>query len=157
MLEADRARLVKFLGMSQSDFDGEALSAVRKANELIKKLNVTWDDVMAVNKPASSHESFWDNRANYEYSPQEKAYSTTGWNDDDTDYDELFDYIYEHNKPSGKWEEIIGSIKSQWFSNERLSEKQGNLIKKFYKTAQENVGKAEKRKPSEHYSGHDEW
>lgn len=34
--------LVKCLELTQSDHDGEALNAIRKANQLLKKSNLTW-------------------------------------------------------------------------------------------------------------------
>lgn len=43
----DRDRLVKILGLTTSSNDGEALSALRKANEIIKGENLTWSDVLA--------------------------------------------------------------------------------------------------------------
>ncbi|UEM08225.1 hypothetical protein JL101_036400 (plasmid) [Skermanella rosea] len=45
----DRAladRLAKLLGMTGSDYDGEALAAARKANALLKTAGLTWADVI---------------------------------------------------------------------------------------------------------------
>jgi hypothetical protein len=39
-------RLLKFLNLTTSDNDHEALVAIRKANELLKKDNKTWTDVL---------------------------------------------------------------------------------------------------------------
>src|SRR5262249_31452059 len=42
----DRERLVKILGMLGSNMDGEVLSAARRAEELRKKLNASWDELI---------------------------------------------------------------------------------------------------------------
>jgi len=42
----DTERLVKFLGMSDSSSDGEALTAMRMANKLLREAEVTWRDVI---------------------------------------------------------------------------------------------------------------
>ena len=42
----DRERLAKVLSLTQSSSDGEALAAIRKANEIIKGENLTWDEVL---------------------------------------------------------------------------------------------------------------
>lgn len=43
----DRERLIKILGLTTSSSDGEALSALRKANEIIAGEKLTWADVLA--------------------------------------------------------------------------------------------------------------
>jgi len=45
MTEKDKLLLVKFLNLSTSNNDHEALSAIRKANELLKKNNKAWNDL----------------------------------------------------------------------------------------------------------------
>jgi hypothetical protein len=42
----DRARLVKVLGMLGSDRDGEVLNAARHAEQLRRKLNASWDELI---------------------------------------------------------------------------------------------------------------
>ena len=42
----DLIKLIKLLMLSTSDSDGEALSAIRHANQLVKKSNLTWEDVI---------------------------------------------------------------------------------------------------------------
>jgi hypothetical protein len=46
------ARLIKLLGMTSSTFDGEALVAIRKANNLLKSAGLTWADVVTVSESA---------------------------------------------------------------------------------------------------------
>jgi hypothetical protein len=42
----DLERLVKLMSLTTSDFDGEALSALRKANEALAAAKLTWSDVL---------------------------------------------------------------------------------------------------------------
>jgi hypothetical protein len=44
---ADRGKLIQFLGMTGSQFDGEALNAARMANRTLKMAGATWADVLA--------------------------------------------------------------------------------------------------------------
>lgn len=43
----DRERLTKLMGLTTSTNDHEALSALRKANEIIKGEKLTWNDLLA--------------------------------------------------------------------------------------------------------------
>jgi hypothetical protein len=42
----DRERLLKFLRLTESDADGEALAALRMANKLIRGAGKSWDDIL---------------------------------------------------------------------------------------------------------------
>jgi hypothetical protein len=48
MAQVDRDKLVKFLALADSDQDGEALAAVRKASRIVRDGGLQWDDVIAV-------------------------------------------------------------------------------------------------------------
>lgn len=61
MTDKEVRLLVKLLSLTMSDNDFEALTAIRKANELLKRYNLSWKDM---------------------YQPQPQityTYSTTGW------------------------------------------------------------------------------
>jgi len=45
--EPQRNRLIKALGMLGSKYDGEALSAARKVEQLRSGLDMTWDELIA--------------------------------------------------------------------------------------------------------------
>jgi len=51
-LELDKDRLAKLLSLTDSKHDGEALSAIRKSNELLKLHKTTWHEVMGLSSPA---------------------------------------------------------------------------------------------------------
>jgi hypothetical protein len=43
--QADREKLVKILGMMGSDHDGEALNAARQAEQIRRRLGLTWEQI----------------------------------------------------------------------------------------------------------------
>ena len=48
--EGTADRLLKLLRLTSSEFDGEALSAIRRANELLQGAGLSWDDLIRVEK-----------------------------------------------------------------------------------------------------------
>lgn len=53
MTDQDVQRLVKFLNLTTSENDHEALIAMRKANALLKQHNKSWNDMYKVEKSES--------------------------------------------------------------------------------------------------------
>jgi len=53
----DRERLAKLLGMTGSSFDAEALSAARRANELVREAKLTWHEVLGPVAPIGTKSS----------------------------------------------------------------------------------------------------
>jgi hypothetical protein len=51
----DRERLAKILALTASTNDGEALAAIRKANDIVRGEDMTWDDVLVQLVPAVSN------------------------------------------------------------------------------------------------------
>lgn len=47
----DRKRLIQFMGMTFSNGDGEALTALRKANALLIAEGMSWADILEVKPP----------------------------------------------------------------------------------------------------------
>ena len=47
----DIIKLAKLLEMTSSSFDGEVLSAIRRANFILKSENKTWSDLFQVKQP----------------------------------------------------------------------------------------------------------
>ena len=45
------AKLVKILGMLGSDYDGEIAAAGRRANAMVKRAGLTWDEVISSSAP----------------------------------------------------------------------------------------------------------
>ena len=42
----DKARLIKLLSRTESEWDAEVLLAIRKSNELLRASNATWADII---------------------------------------------------------------------------------------------------------------
>jgi hypothetical protein len=47
LLQADRDKLAKIMGMTTSSAEGEQLAALRQANKLLKERQMTWAEVLA--------------------------------------------------------------------------------------------------------------
>lgn len=60
----DTERIKKLLNLTTSTFNGEALNAIRKANEELQKNKQTWDDVLEGKGGSKSTRSFADDFAN---------------------------------------------------------------------------------------------
>jgi len=56
----DRAMLVKLMGMTGSDHDGEALAAVRKATALLARNKTTWAEILGQATPPPPGSAFRD-------------------------------------------------------------------------------------------------
>jgi len=54
--KAAKEKLVKVLMLTQSPADGEALSAIRIANALLQKHNMTWDQIIGLAQPTRPSE-----------------------------------------------------------------------------------------------------
>ena len=52
-----RQKLTKILGLTNSTHDGEALSAARLANDLLKRHGATWEDALLALSPDSERDS----------------------------------------------------------------------------------------------------
>lgn len=50
-MKLDKERLAKFMSMTGSGHDAEALAAIRKANQLLRNHKTSWADVLGVSSP----------------------------------------------------------------------------------------------------------
>ena len=71
----DKYRLVKFLNLTSSKNDGEALSALRKANSLLKENNLVWENVI-IEPTIPKQEVEEDQAISYMNIKKEQAFST---------------------------------------------------------------------------------
>jgi hypothetical protein len=49
----DRDQLIKLLNLTRSEYDAEALNAIRRANALLRKHQATWADLLALPQESS--------------------------------------------------------------------------------------------------------
>ena len=57
-VDLDRERLIRLLGMTDSDQDAEALVAIRKSNEMLRAHGKSWADVLGGASPVDTFEPF---------------------------------------------------------------------------------------------------
>ena len=107
-------KLTKCLELTTSNHDGEALVAIRKANCLRERLQVTWHDLIT--------------------SPGHPG-STTPPIDDNENWEAVFETIRRYNMPGPKWRPILESLYEFWRSRGYLTEKQQRVVRKFHDTA----------------------
>lgn len=118
-------RLVKFLELTRSDSDGEALSAMRRANELLKKVNLTWTDLLHKDVRQPRQEK------TYKYYTQEKDYHP--WYQPKN----MLDFLVSHLASHSSIRPFIESLEEQWKERGSLSNKQYEALLKIYKNAKE--------------------
>jgi hypothetical protein len=66
----DRDRLVKLLGMTGSNAEGEAINAMRLANRTLGRLQLTWDDVIGTSGWQPEHRASTPENWSEPYEPE---------------------------------------------------------------------------------------
>ena len=132
---ADFNRLKKLMNMTLSGADQEILTAIRSANEIIRKSDTTWDRVLdRVIKVEVEIESVSEAKgrdmSEAGVAARRAAFSKK--------VDEAFATI-EASDPRGDAADFIASIKSQWDRNGRLSEAQLAALRKFEDNAKNKM------------------
>jgi hypothetical protein len=131
--------------MTGSSFDGEAIAAMRKANQLLKEANVTWKDII---KPAPTarqiHQSTYQGnpvRPDYEHFASPRSWDDRRAASDKVKVDRqeqitaMFDKIFKHpsftlSKP--EYREMIHSIHRQWSGSGKMTDKQRSVIENAF-------------------------
>jgi hypothetical protein len=120
---------IKVLGMTTSTHDGEALAAIRKANELLKAAGVTWREyIEAVD---ITRKAKGGKQAPPPPPPQDDF--------EDIEVDEIremLDVLLRTVSPQSPFRNFIESVNQQFCDNGHLSEKQIAAIRKSYKRQQ---------------------
>ena len=114
--EGSLSRLTKCLELTASNHDGEALSAVRRANVIRESLALMWSDIILPSPHPSAPES---------QQGQE-------------DFKEIFETIWNFNPLGPKWRAIVANIEEFHRARGFLTPKQKKLIMKFHATAMAN-------------------
>jgi hypothetical protein len=105
----DIQKLLKWLRLTASEADGEALAAIRRANFLLEKYQPTWDALIA----GTGIEP-----ADYDY-------------DVGTDWGAVIDEILRIKHLGRNWVEFLESVRAYWDANGYLSEKQIAVVERF--------------------------
>lgn len=130
----DRERLAKILALTTSDHDGEALSAIRKANEIIKGEKLTWDEVLVqvtgtvINIRASRYPA---NGEQYEPTESWVPPHLT----DAPVIEMMFRAIYAALTPGTEFAQFLDSVYAWWQKNKSLTPKQYQAVRTAYNRA----------------------
>lgn len=121
---ADFNRLKKLLNMTLSGADGERLTAIDMANEIVKKSNTTWDRILdrviKVDVAVESVEDAMRDRPGGGDANVARAIFRKK-------VDDAFATI-EESDPRGSWADFVADLKGQWERNGRLSEAQAEAV-----------------------------
>lgn len=123
--------LIKVLGMTTSVHDGEALAAIRKANDLLKTAGVTWREyIEAVDKTRKAKEG--DGPAYNAYNRSQQRQQQKDFTDlyDDEEIEKTLDHLMRTIDPSSGFRSWVESVSEQFHAGKKLSEKQLEILKK---------------------------
>lgn len=111
----DLQRLIKFMNLTSSDSDNEALTALRMAVKLLKKDNLTWEKLLQGGGSRVEYRVEYRDRVVYKdrvvekivYRDAEPAAPKKGhtvWSDNahSIDYEQDFQEVFEAKKPDGR-------------------------------------------------------
>jgi hypothetical protein len=118
----DFNRLKKFMQMTFSDADAEALMAVRQANALLKKDNIDWDRVL--NKCVTLDVEEGDHGDD---PPSQRPTRGGGHDPWANQIEAAFDAIWA-SEPKGSFRRFVIDVQKQWKEKGRLSENQRTAI-----------------------------
>lgn len=124
-------KLQKLMGMTTAANDYEALAAIRKANELLKRHGIGWPEVfkrtvtveMVDNIPADPPKPNGTTRSKPRDPYSDRATST----DQADDINEAFQILIDTVKPGG-FRDTVLSIHRQWKDKHWLSDDQRRVI-----------------------------
>jgi len=132
---SDFRKLKLLMNMTLSGADQERLTAIDKANEIVRRSDTTWDRILdrviTIENQIESVEaatSFARDGSPSAVAARKAAYAKR--------VEEAFSVI-EDTDPRGDFADFIASLKSQWDSKGRLSEAQAEALFKSAKRAEE--------------------
>jgi hypothetical protein len=120
----DRAMLTKFMGMTMSAHDNEALTAMRKANAMLLEENLTWQEVLAASPKLSAFRVPPSARTKPANEPdhQQDRY------DDADEINSLFEDAFSN--AFGTFRDFLHSIHEWWETKGFLTPKQYQALRK---------------------------
>ncbi len=125
-------KLVKVLELTNSPVDGEALNAIRIANQLLKKENLSWASLIA--KPRV-HTQPWSTTPPWPHQQRSQAEAAAqAKSNKDKLVEEMFDVVMPHVAGKNS-EDFIESLHDAWEKYGRLTPKQYAALHKFYENA----------------------
>ena len=129
-------QLIKFMMMTTSDSDGEALTAIRKANAILKEQQVNWQEVLMGIKPDQSFRVPPSKRRPEPDDYERAANSSRGFAGHKTRYDDaveiekMFETALHETRGRGV-HGFVESIHEWWQDKGFLTEAQYLALKKL--------------------------
>ncbi len=140
----DRAKLIKVMAMTQSANDGEALNAIRMANEMLKVKKLDWDKAIAGTSKVSDAYSAIRNAPQYRPPPRQQM-RPSGRGTTDTMPNRPQSQFTDRNIPrmiesllrdtKGDFRDMLQSFKEQWDNRHYLTERQYEVLFNAYERA----------------------
>lgn len=110
----DTQKLIKLLNLTLSDNDPEALSAMRKANEIVRENKVLWNSLIKC--PGE------------QYCTHTKKVPAPETSKEDSDISESIDELLESAKLKGTPRQFVESLKEYYTANGYLSTRQEEIF-----------------------------
>lgn len=125
----DRVRLAKVLAMTTSNHDGEALSAVRKANDILKSENLTWSDLLGQAREVTI-------TVTRHAAPTTVYEPTESWTPphlkDKVTLDLMFRTLFDHVPPGYEFREFLDSVHAWYRKHGSVTAKQYQALRNAY-------------------------
>lgn len=126
----DKDRLVKLLGMTTSEHDGEALNAMRMANALVQAAGKTWAEVLATQNTINISLQ----RAQPTANPY--AGTATDWSPphltDKVIIDTMFRAIYAQPRSHSDFWNWVDDVHAYWTKHQRVTNAQYQGLRRCY-------------------------
>lgn len=128
----DKQRLIKILNLTTSDADGECLNAIRMANKLLKKENLTWDQVLSSDSSYTMTYGFSDSPANpFDIFREAAQQHREKYKPKGKTFEQKLTEVYYHYQES---QEVADIFIKYHNTGGILSEKEKTFIRKAYET-----------------------
>ena len=107
--DAQKEKLVKVLNLTTSNHDGEALNAIRLANNILVLEKLTWEMVI---------ERLWCTHCN-----------------NDQPVEAMAKFIFENNSPGSWAHDFSKGLMASYRKNRRLTPRQMDTLKRLYESS----------------------
>lgn len=158
----DRSRLIKILGMTGSEHDGEALAAIRRASAILREAKVTWGELLTGGggsqigpllatiaslrlqvkdleaKLAVARRPMPEPPRKHPAAPDKKG----GFKfRDHAEFDRIFEYLDEHDEfLRESTRRFVSSLSDQYGQTGSLSPRQVDALRRVYTGLQADLG-----------------
>lgn len=137
----NRKRLIQFMGMTFSNGDGEALTALRKANALLTAEGMSWSDILSAPPPlvvvprgfgsTSSFRTPPSKRGSYGSKPHRKRANPDQGRNEGSDIQEMLSELAA-KKHDMHTMMFIASLNDHWERMSYLTDPQYGALKNLY-------------------------